>query len=111
MLLPACGHVALHALLEQRPVEGLGAPAQDLRLEADRPGLEALDGGNQIVHGLPLEEEAGGGLAAPRGHDRLEDTSLPERDDGAPGRHGLERRDAEVLESGKDQRAAASIEL
>ena len=36
---------------------------------------------------------------------------LPEGDHGPPGRHGLERRDAEVLEGGEDQGAAARVEL
>ena len=83
----------------------------ELRLEAAGVRLEALHGVGQRLDRLPREEEAGRRLGAARRHHRLARAAVPEGDDRPPRRHGLERRDAEILERGEDERPAARVEL
>src|SRR5207253_6318321 len=104
--------VACDPLLEDRPIEPLGARAEGLRLEAVGIRLEPADRRRQRLGGLRVEEEPGRGLvSAVERHDRLERAAVAEGDHGPSGRHRLERRDAEVRGGRKQQRATPRVEL
>ena len=68
------------------------------------PGL--LDGVREGVLGLLREEDAGDAVG-----DGLERAAAPEGDDGAAAGLGLEGDDAVVLLAGKDEEAAAAVEV
>ena len=110
-LVPARGDVVAEPLLEDRPVEGLGARPQGLAIEPRLGPLESRDRVDQRVDRLLREEDGGrrrvGGVEPDH---RLERAAPRERDRRASGRGRFERRDAEVLDRRKDEGAAARVQ-
>src|SRR5262250_3356555 len=103
--------VCLDSLLEHRPVEGLRVSPERLGLEASGVPLEVTDGEHQIIDRLPFEENPRRGLRAAGRYYGLQGATLAQGDHRASRRHGLERRNPEVLDRGEQERATARVEI
>src|SRR5947207_1305804 len=95
---------------ERSHLGAVALAAEPERLAAERCSIEAAAAHvpHRFLQGLlarVVEEHAG------LGSDRLERTSLPERNRGTPAGERLQRRDAEVLLVRLDQRATGAIRL